>query len=83
MSGVVVFVVVVGLTLNIFVLGLVLFLDSRWEAVTSIVKPTRIPLLSDIPLVGPGLFIPLAEESGMIGALGEWIPERACTDLAR
>ena len=47
---------VVGLTLNIFVLGLALFLDSRWEAVTSIVKPTRIPLLVDIPLVGDGLF---------------------------
>lgn len=47
---------VVGLTLNLFVLGLALFLDSRWEAVTSVAKPTRIPLLSDIPLVGDALF---------------------------
>lgn len=47
---------VVGLTLNLFVLGLALLLDSRWEAVTSVVAPTRVPLLSDIPLVGDGLF---------------------------
>ena len=47
---------VVGLTLNLFVLGLALFLDSRWEAVTSVAKPTRVPLLSDIPLVGDALF---------------------------
>lgn len=47
---------VVGLTLNIFVLGLALFLDSRWEAITSVVKPTKVPLLSDIPLVGTALF---------------------------
>jgi general nucleoside transport system permease protein len=47
---------VVGLTLNLFVLGLALFLDSRWKAVTSVVKPTRVPLLHDIPLVGEALF---------------------------
>ena len=47
---------VVGLTLNLFVLGLALFLDSRWKAVTSVVKPTKIPLLSEIPFVGGALF---------------------------
>jgi len=34
-------------------------------------------------LVGPGLFIPLAEETGMINELGKWVLQRACTDLAR
>ena len=52
---------VVGLTLNLFVLGLALFLDSRWEAVTSVAKPTRVPLLSDIPLVGDALRPALAD----------------------
>jgi simple sugar transport system permease protein len=47
---------VVGLTLNLFVLGLALFLDSRWEAVTSVVGPTRLPLLADVPLVGDAAF---------------------------
>ncbi len=47
---------VVGLTLNLFVLGLALFLDSKWEAVTSVVKPTEVPLLHDIPVVGQALF---------------------------
>lgn len=47
---------VVGLTLNLFVLGLALFLDSRWKAETSVVKPTKIPLVSEIPFVGGALF---------------------------
>lgn len=47
---------VVGLTLNLFVLGLALFLDSKWKAVTKVVAPTKIPLLNRIPYAGEALF---------------------------
>ena len=33
-------------------------------------------------LLSPAIFVPLAEETGLIGRLGEWILERACRDLA-
>jgi diguanylate cyclase (GGDEF)-like protein/PAS domain S-box-containing protein len=31
--------------------------------------------------ISPARFIPVAEESGMIGGIGEWVLERACRDL--
>jgi diguanylate cyclase (GGDEF)-like protein/PAS domain S-box-containing protein len=42
----------------------------RWE------HPTR-------GMLSPAIFVPLAEETGLIVQLGEWMLRRACTDLAR
>lgn len=47
---------VVGLTINILVLGLVGFLDNELEPAVSSVDVFEVPLLSDIPLVGGALF---------------------------
>jgi simple sugar transport system permease protein len=47
---------VVGLTLNILVLGLVGFLDNELEPETQLAGRWTVPLLSEIPLLGPALF---------------------------
>ena len=47
---------VVGLTLNLLVLGLAFFLDDHLELNTSVATVWEIPLLSDFPLIGKALF---------------------------
>lgn len=47
---------VVGLTLNILVLGVVGFLAGELDPQSQAADVVKIPVLSDIPLVGPALF---------------------------
>src|SRR5829696_3426100 len=47
---------VVGLVLNVLVLGVVGFLTGELEPQSAVVERVRVPLLSDIPLIGPALF---------------------------
>ena len=47
---------VVGLTLNLLVLGLALYLDDHLELNTKVATVWEIPVLSDLPLLGRALF---------------------------
>lgn len=47
---------VVGLTLNVLLLGLALFLDGQFEPTTTVAGAWAIPGLSDIPWIGRALF---------------------------
>ena len=47
---------VVGLTLNVLVLGLAAFLDSSIDPEPTLAKVVEVPFLSDLPLLGKALF---------------------------
>ncbi len=60
-----------------------LYYQPRMDTVTG--RPTSIEALlrwnhPTRGLVLPGLFIPIAEETGLIDSIGQWVLERACQD---
>ena len=46
----------IGLTLNILLLGVAAFLQPKFDLSTKLANVVEIPLLSDIPKIGPALF---------------------------
>jgi len=52
--------------------------DNELESLEALLRWTN-PALGPVP---PGEFIPIAEEMGVIPAIGEWVARRACSDAA-
>ncbi|MGD9939439.1 MAG: putative bifunctional diguanylate cyclase/phosphodiesterase [Clostridia bacterium] len=53
--------------------------DGRVRGMEALLRWNRL----DGEVVSPGVFIPIAEENGLIVALGDWVLRRACYDAQR
>ncbi|MGY1854973.1 putative bifunctional diguanylate cyclase/phosphodiesterase [Modestobacter sp. SYSU DS0290] len=53
--------------------------NGRLEGVEALLRWRR-PGVGDVP---PDVFVPLAEETGAIGPIGDWVVEQTCHELAR
>jgi diguanylate cyclase (GGDEF)-like protein/PAS domain S-box-containing protein len=54
-------------------------IDGRVRGMEALLRWSRL----DGEVVSPGVFIPIAEENGLIVALGDWVLRRACYDAQR
>jgi len=63
---------------------LVAYLQPRVDALTGKIVSAEALVRWDRPehgLISPGLFIPIAEETGLIIAIGKWMKKRVCEQL--
>ncbi|WP_111642302.1 EAL domain-containing protein [Marinimicrobium alkaliphilum] len=63
--------------LSLYYQPIVALPDGRWQGFEALLRWRR----DDGSFVSPAEFIPVAEESGLIGSIGNWVMEAACQQI--